>query len=216
MAAVPHRNTARTPGQGRRATLQELDPARLSDAGQELMALLRLMRGMRECFERTRAPMNDTHALQADLLREWPGQTAGKLSVPLLPTHELHCRRPRLDRLNQQNGERKMNHQLLNTTVTAKPPDDSDPYICPTIRMELDRQRDDIELIASEDIVSPAVLETPDYGGRECEGRGPGQGRGSGALRAVPALSRTLNGIRPALPGNGGFWRVKITERITS
>ncbi|WP_289894027.1 serine hydroxymethyltransferase [Paracoccus sp. TOH] len=52
-----------------------------------------------------------------------------------------------------------MNHQPINTTMATKPLADSDPYICRAIRMELGRQRDEIELIASENIVSPAVLE---------------------------------------------------------
>ncbi|WJS85264.1 serine hydroxymethyltransferase [Paracoccus sp. TOH] len=43
--------------------------------------------------------------------------------------------------------------------MATKPLADSDPYICRAIRMELGRQRDEIELIASENIVSPAVLE---------------------------------------------------------
>ncbi|KRW94249.1 serine hydroxymethyltransferase [Paracoccus sp. MKU1] len=52
-----------------------------------------------------------------------------------------------------------MNHQPINTTMAVKPLADSDPYIFRAIRMELGRQRDEIELIASENIVSPAVLE---------------------------------------------------------
>nr|WP_305802574.1 serine hydroxymethyltransferase [Paracoccus sp. MA] len=52
-----------------------------------------------------------------------------------------------------------MNHQPINTTMAARPLADSDPYIFRAIRMELGRQRDEIELIASENIVSPAVLE---------------------------------------------------------
>ncbi|MEF9604719.1 phosphoenolpyruvate carboxylase, partial [Paracoccus sp. PXZ] len=44
---------------------------------------------MRERFERVRAPMDDIHALQVDLLRELRGRTAGKLSVPLLQT--MNC-----------------------------------------------------------------------------------------------------------------------------
>ncbi|MDQ7262026.1 serine hydroxymethyltransferase [Paracoccus sp. PS-1] len=43
--------------------------------------------------------------------------------------------------------------------MAARPLADSDPYIFRAIRMELGRQRDEIELIASENIVSPAVLE---------------------------------------------------------
>ncbi|WP_203416603.1 serine hydroxymethyltransferase [Paracoccus sp. MKU1] len=43
--------------------------------------------------------------------------------------------------------------------MAVKPLADSDPYIFRAIRMELGRQRDEIELIASENIVSPAVLE---------------------------------------------------------
>lgn len=39
----------------------------------------------------------------------------------------------------------------------------------------------------------------------ECGGRNPDQGRSPGALRALPALSRTLTGIRPALwPADSG------------
>ncbi|RQP04201.1 MAG: phosphoenolpyruvate carboxylase [Paracoccus sp. BP8] len=44
---------------------------------------------MRDRFERVRAPMNDIHALQVDLLRDLRGRTTGKLSVPLLQT--MNC-----------------------------------------------------------------------------------------------------------------------------
>ena len=44
-------------------------------------------------------------------------------------------------------------------TLFTAPLADSDPEIAEAIRLELGRQRDEIELIASENIVSRAVLE---------------------------------------------------------
>src|ERR1700689_3421117 len=43
--------------------------------------------------------------------------------------------------------------------VFSPPPADADPEIARAIELELGRQRDEIELIASENIVSRAVLE---------------------------------------------------------
>ena len=112
-----------------------------------------------ERVERKRDELARIHTLQVDLLRQTRSeQQAGTVPVASAAINERHFRRPWLDRLTIS-GDHKLNAPHRTHGFFTQSLSDRDPELLGSITSELGRQRDEIELIASENIVSAAVME---------------------------------------------------------